>query len=72
MMTVSFQKILLLLNGPIMSVADVISTYVYRKGILGGDYSFGAAVGLFNSLVNLAFLVVFNGLSRRFTETSLW
>lgn len=69
---VSFQKILLLYNPQIYDTADVISTYVYRRGLLGQEYSFGAAVGLFNNVLNLAMLLVFNWICRRVSETSLW
>jgi len=72
MMTVSFQKILLLLNGPIMPVADVISTYVYRQGILGADFSYSTGVGLFQSVISVLFVVVTNAISRKIGETSLW
>ncbi len=71
MMSVGFEKILLMYNPMTYETADVISTYVYRKGILGADYSFSAAVGLFNSVINFALLVFANRLSRR-GETSLW
>ncbi len=69
---VSFQKILLLYNPQIYDTADVISTYVYRRGLLGQEYSFGAAVGLFNNLLNLAMLLLFNHICRKVSETSLW
>lgn len=69
---VSFQKILLLYNPRIYDTADVISTYVYRRGLLGQEYSFGAAVGLFNTLVNLAMLLTFNYICKKTSENSLW
>ena len=69
---VSFQKILLLYNPRIYETADVISTYVYRRGLLGQEYSFGAAVGLFNNLVNLAMLLTFNYICKKTSENSLW
>lgn len=52
--------------------ADVISSFVYRRGIQEADYSFSAAIGLFNSLVNLVLLVTSNLISRKVSETSLW
>jgi putative aldouronate transport system permease protein len=52
--------------------ADVISTYVFRRGILQADFSFSAAVGLFNSAINFALLIVANRLSRRLSGHSLW
>ena len=72
MMSVGYEKILLMYNPLTMETGDVISTFVYRKGILGTDWSFSAAVGLFNSVINFALLIVANRLSRRVSETSLW
>lgn len=72
MMNVGFEKIILLYNDLTMEKADVISTYVYRKGLLNADYSFSTAVGLFNSVINFVFVLLANKLSRKFSETSLW
>ena len=72
MFTVGFEKILLMYSGLTYEVADVISTYVYRRGILSGEYSFGAAVGLFDSVINVAFLLLFNHIARKLSDTSLW
>ena len=55
-----------------LSVADVISTYTYRQGLAGGQFSYATAVGLFNSVINLVFLVVANYGSRKLTDSSLW
>jgi putative aldouronate transport system permease protein len=71
-MNVGFEKILLLYNSAVMDVADVISTYVYRKGLLEFNWSFSSAVGLFNSCINFALLVAVNKISKTVTETSLW
>jgi putative aldouronate transport system permease protein len=71
-MNVGFEKILLLYNSAVMDVADVISTYVYRKGLLEFNWSFSSAVGLFNSCINFALLVAVNKISKKVTETSLW
>ncbi len=72
MMSLSFEKIILLYNGLIYETADVISSFVYRKGIIENNFSFSTAVGLFNSVINF-FLVVFaNKVSAKMTETSLW
>ncbi|WP_409345119.1 ABC transporter permease [Paenibacillus sp. MBLB4367] len=72
MMSVGHEKILLMYSPVTYETGDVISTYVYRKGILEADYSYSAAVGLFNSLINFALLVIANRISRRVTQTSLW
>ena len=52
--------------------ADVISTYVYRMGILQANWGFATAVGLFNSVINFILIVGANAISRRVSETSLW
>jgi len=71
-MNVSYQKILLLMNGSNQSVSDVISTYVYRRGINEADFSYATGVGLFQSLVSLLFVSATNMISRKCTDTSLW
>jgi putative aldouronate transport system permease protein len=72
LMSVGYEKTLLMYNPSTFDTADVISSYVYRKGVLGMDYSFSAAVGLFNSAINFTFLLAANRLSRRMNQTSLW
>jgi len=72
MMTVGYEKIILMYNPLTYSTADVISTYVYRVGILQANYSFSAAAGLFNSVINFSLLILANQMSRRYSETSLW
>ncbi|HBG75917.1 MAG TPA: sugar ABC transporter permease [Clostridiales bacterium] len=72
LMNVGFEKVLLLYNNSILQTADVISTFVYRKGLLEFSYSYSAAVGLFNSVINCILLVLANFASRKLTETSLW
>jgi len=69
---VNFEKVLLLYNESIFEVADIISTYVYRRGLLHANFSFGAAVGIFNSVVNVAFLLTANYISRKRTGNSLF
>ncbi|WP_230986464.1 ABC transporter permease [Cohnella fermenti] len=72
LMNVGFEKVFLLQNELNMEGSDVIQTYVYRTGLLSGQYSFSSAVGLFNSVVNLAILVTVNGIARKVSHTSLW
>jgi len=72
MLNVGYQKVLLLYTGATYETADVLGTYIYRRGITGADYGFATAVGLFQSLVGLAFIVGSNALSKRLSETSLW
>lgn len=72
LLNVGFEKIILLYNPVIYETADVISSFVYRKGLLEFDWSYSTAVGLFNSLINLVLLISANRLSRRVTKNSLW
>lgn len=72
MMNVGHEKIILLYNNMIMETADVISTFVYRKGLLDANYSYSAAVGLFNSAINFGLVVLTNALSRAVKQTTLW
>lgn len=72
LLNVGFEKIILLYNPAIYDTADVISSYVYRKGILEYNFSYSTAVGLFNSVVNFALVVSANFISKKTTEHSLW
>ncbi|MEK3723287.1 ABC transporter permease [Paenibacillus sp. FSL H8-0034] len=72
LLNVGFEKIILLYNPSIYDTADVIASYVYRKGLIEFNWSFSAAVGLFNSLINLVLLVTANYISRKTSENSLW
>lgn len=71
-MTVGTDKILLLYNSTTYETADVIGTFVYRKGILESDFSYSAAIGLFNSLINFTLLVLANAISRKTSDNKLW
>ena len=72
MMSVGFEKVLLLYNPMVYETADVISTFVYRQGLLLQDFSYASAVFLFNSVINFALVVLANQISRKVSETSLW
>jgi putative aldouronate transport system permease protein len=72
LMNVGFEKIILLYNPGTYDTADVISSFVYRKGLLEFGWSYSSAVGLFNSVINLALLVTANAISRRVNNNSLW
>mgnify|MGYP004460814323 CR=1 FL=1 len=72
MFTVGYEKIILLYNPMTYETADVISSYVYRRGIEESNFSYATAIGLFNSVLNCVFLFAANALSRRATEQSLW
>lgn len=71
-LAMDYQKVLLLYTGATYETADILGTYIYRRGILGADFSFATAVGLFQSLVGLVFIVTCNWISKKTTETSLW
>ena len=71
-MSVGFEKIYLMQNPLNISTSEVISTYVYKVGLLNANFSFSTAVGLFNSVVNLILLVSVNFVARRISENSLW
>lgn len=71
-MGVGYEKTILLYNEGIYDVADIISSYVYRVGLVNRQYSFSAAVGLFNSVVNFILVILANQISKKTTETSLW
>lgn len=71
-MTVSFEKIVLMYNPVIYETADVIQTYVYRKGIIESNFSYSAAVGLFNAAISFALLITANAVAKKLGETKLW
>lgn len=71
-MSVGYEKIILLYNQGIYETADVISSFVYRKGLLEYQWSYSAAVGVFNSVINFIIIILFNRISKKFTEISLW
>ncbi|MFC4600503.1 ABC transporter permease [Cohnella hongkongensis] len=71
-MSVSFEKVLLLSNGANFETSDIIATYVYRRGLVSSDFSYATAVGLFNSVIALIFLSIGNAISKKVSETSLW
>ena len=72
LLSVGFEKIYLMQTSLNNNVSEVISTYVYQRGLIGGEYSFSSAVGLMNSAVNLVMLLTVNMISRKISETSLW
>jgi putative aldouronate transport system permease protein len=72
LMSVGFEKVFLMQNPLNMEASEVISTYVYKVGLLQIQYSFSAAVGLFNSAINFILLLTVNAIVKRLGETSLW
>lgn len=72
MMNVGYEKIILLYNPLTYDTADVISSFVYRRGLQESNYSYATAVGLFNSVINFALVIGANRLSRKLNDTGLW
>lgn len=69
---VGFEKAYLLQNNLNISGSEVISTYVYKIGLLSSQYSFSAAINLFNTVINFALLILVNWISKKYSENSLW
>lgn len=72
LMSVGFEKIILMYNETTYETADVISTYVYRVGLLSSDFSYGTAIGLFNCLISVVLLVTANTVSKKVSDTSIF
>ena len=72
LLTVGYEKILLLYTGATYETADVISTYVYRRGLMEANYSYGSAVSIFQAVVALVLVVSANKAARKVGQTSLW
>lgn len=72
LMSMGYEKTILLYNPSTYETADIISSYVYRIGLLEQDWSYSTAIGLFNSVINFVLLIVANKLSKKYSETSLW
>ena len=72
MMSLGFEKVILMYNTSTYEYADVISSYVYRIGMVNGNYSLGAAVGLFNSVFNCVLLVAANSMAKKFSGKGLF
>lgn len=71
-MSVGFEKAYLLQNASNLATSEVLSTYTYKVGLINGEYSFSAAVGLFNNIVNFIMLFVVNKIAQKTGENSLW
>lgn len=72
LMNMGYEKTILLYNPSTYDTADIISSYIYRVGLLDQDWSYSTAVGLFNSVINFGLLIFTNKLSKKYSETSLW
>lgn len=71
-MNLGFEKVYLLQNSLNLSVSEVIATYTYRMGIVKMQYSLSAAIGLFNTLINVILLIMANKISQKLSNESLW
>ncbi len=72
LMNMGYEKTILLYNPSTYDTADIISSYIYRVGLLEQDWSYSTAVGLFNSVINFGLLIFTNKMSKKYSETSLW
>jgi len=72
LMTVGFEKVLLMQNSVNTSTSEIISSFIYKNGIQKGQFSYSAAVGIFNSIINFILLISANTVSKKVTKTSLW
>lgn len=72
LLSVGFEKVYLLQNPLNLATSEIISTYVYKIGLLNANFSFATAVGLFNSVINMILLVLINQFAKRVSDTSLW
>ncbi|MNL83117.1 putative multiple-sugar transport system permease YteP [compost metagenome] len=71
-MSVGFEKAFLMQSDLNYQTSNILPTYVYELGIKKAQYSFSAAIGLFNSVLNIILLFVVNRVAKKLTETSLW
>ena len=71
-MSVGFEKAFLLQNNVNLTYSEIISTYTYKIGIQGGQFSYSAAIGLFNNIINLTLLLAVNKIAKKVADVSLW
>ena len=71
-LNVGFEKVWLMQNAMNMPGSEVISTYTYKIGIQSFQFSYGTAIGLFNTVINFAFLIIANWISKRVSDTSIF
>lgn len=72
LMSCGYEKVLLMQTDGNIETSQILSTYVYNMGLIGGDYSLTTAAGLFNSVINIILLVIANYASKKFSENSMW
>ena len=71
-MNCGYEKVLLMQTGGNLETSEILSTYVYTFGLLGGQYGVGTAAGLFNSVINVVLLVIANFTSKKLANQSMW
>ncbi len=72
LLNLGFEKVWLLQNPLNMDASEIIATYIYKVGLLGAQFSYSAAIGLFNTVINFVLLIAVNYTSKKFSDTSLW
>ena len=72
LLSVGFEKVYIMQNPLNLEASQIISTYVYEMGLQGAQYSYSAAIGLFNTAVNILFVMIVNAISKRVSEVGLW
>lgn len=71
-MSVGFEKVYLMQNPTNTAVSEIISTYVYKVGLIQNNFSYSTAIGMFNSIINLALMLSVNFVSKKLTQNSIW
>ncbi len=71
-MSVGYEKAYLLQNASNLATSEVLDTYTYKVGLINGEYSFSAAVGLFNNVINFFILFIVNKIAQKTSDSSLW
>ena len=71
-MSVGFEKAFLMQNSLNAEVSEIIATYIYKVGLLSGQYGFSTAVGLFNSVINCILLLSVNKIAKKMGQSSIW
>ena len=71
-MSVGFEKVYLLQNTLNSTSSEIISTYVYKMGLVSSQYSLSAAIGLFNNIINIVLLLTVNKIAKKISDTSLF
>ena len=72
LMSIGYEKTILLYNPSTYDTADIISSYVYRVGLLEQGWSYSTAIGLFNTVINFLFLMIANGISKKVNDASIF